>query len=157
MLRKNRRWLSEAPADLCLQCICFCIVEQQIGQLGPGQYAISPGCLAAGSSQDQAFSTGGSLASTVENKNEYWLPSLNLRFGLGDDLFVRFADQQQWEAAPMRSGWASRPRVRSPIQADARHDAGGSSASLIPRNYLWSRPPRVGYSARWPPPISFSR
>lgn len=80
-----------ADAFTPAETLCVPLTPEQIGQLGPGQYAISPGCLAAGSAQDQAFSTGGSLASTVENKNEYWLPSLNLRFGLGDDLFVRFA------------------------------------------------------------------
>ncbi len=70
---------------------CQPLPPEVIAQLGPDQYAISPACLAVNSLDDRAFSSGGSSASTVQNGGNYWLPSLNLRIGLGDDWFVRFA------------------------------------------------------------------
>lgn len=75
------------PAELA----CTPLSPEQIASLPPGSYATTPGCLAAGSPQEQAFSTGGSMASTVRNNNRFWLPSLNFRLGLGDDVFLRFA------------------------------------------------------------------
>ncbi len=70
---------------------CKPLDPAEVGQLQPGQYAISPACLAVNSTEDRAFSSGSSTPSKVRNKTSYWLPSLNLRFGMGDDWFVRFA------------------------------------------------------------------
>lgn len=75
------------PGDLN----CLPLAPEVVAGLQPGQYAISPACLAVNSLEDQAFSSGGSTGSTVRNKTNFFLPSLNLRFGLGDDLFIRFA------------------------------------------------------------------
>ena len=70
---------------------CQPLPPEVVAGLEPGQYAISPACLAVNSTEDRAFSSGGSTPSTVRNKTNYWLPSLNVRFGLGDDWFIRFA------------------------------------------------------------------
>lgn len=48
-------------------------------------------CLAANSLDDQAFANGLSNASTINTTHSYVLPSLNLRFEVADDTFIRFA------------------------------------------------------------------
>lgn len=48
-------------------------------------------CLVADSLDDQAFSTGDSLSSTVTSKNSYVLPSANFRIELNDKTYLRFA------------------------------------------------------------------
>jgi TonB-dependent receptor len=48
--------------------------------LGPAGYAAL-----------QAFADGSSTAETVKNNYDYFLPSLNLKFGVTDDVIVRFA------------------------------------------------------------------
>ena len=70
---------------------CEPLSQEVIDSLGPDQLAISPGCLAAGSTQDQAFSSGGSSASTVETTHNNVLPSFNMRLELGEGTFLRFA------------------------------------------------------------------
>ncbi|UDF03050.1 TonB-dependent receptor [Asticcacaulis sp. AND118] len=61
------------------------------GPVVPGQYAITPGCLAANSLQDQAFSSGGSSPSVVSTKHKNTLPSFNLKVELNDTWIARFA------------------------------------------------------------------
>ncbi|MBP2161609.1 MULTISPECIES: TonB-dependent receptor [Asticcacaulis] len=73
------------------QLVCTPLTPEQIAALGPNQYAISPGCLAAASTEDQAFSNGGSAVSNVTTTHKNVLPSFNLRVGVADDWFVRFA------------------------------------------------------------------
>lgn len=80
-----------APAFTAGELVCTPLTPEQIANLGPNQYAISPGCLAVGSVNDQAFSNGGSQASNVETTHKNVLPSLNLRLGLTDEWFLRFA------------------------------------------------------------------
>ncbi|MFT4077421.1 MAG: TonB-dependent receptor plug domain-containing protein [Asticcacaulis sp.] len=70
---------------------CQPLSAEQIAALSPGQYAISPGCLAVNSLDDQAFSDGGYSSSTVKTKHTYTLPSLNLKFSLPDNWIVRIA------------------------------------------------------------------
>lgn len=70
---------------------CQPLPPEVIAELEPGQYAISPACLAVNSIDDRAFSSGGSRRSTIAVNHEYWLPSFNLRAGLGNEWFVRFA------------------------------------------------------------------
>jgi iron complex outermembrane receptor protein len=70
---------------------CMPLSAEQIAALSPGQYAVSPGCLAVNSLDDQAFSNGGYASSTVKTKHTYTLPSLNLKFSLPNDWQVRFA------------------------------------------------------------------
>jgi iron complex outermembrane receptor protein len=70
---------------------CQPLPPEVIDSLEPGQYAVSPACLAVNSVQDLAFSSGGSTSSTVSVDHEYWLPSFNIRAGLGNEWFVRFA------------------------------------------------------------------
>ncbi len=48
-------------------------------------------CLAENSLDDRAFSDGGSSSSTVTTTHSFVLPSLNLRFELGTDTYLRFA------------------------------------------------------------------
>lgn len=70
---------------------CQPLPQDVIDALEPGQYAISPACLAVNSVDDLAFSSGGSLDLTTKNDTEYWLPSLNLRLDMGNNWFARFA------------------------------------------------------------------
>ncbi len=70
---------------------CVPLTPEQIDALPPGSIPVSAGCLAAGSSQDQAFSSGSSTPSTVKNRTFNVLPSLNLRLDLQDGLVARFA------------------------------------------------------------------
>lgn len=70
---------------------CVPLTPEAIAALQPGQFAVTPGCLAAGSTEDRAFASGGSTPSRVRVDHNYWLPSFNLRAGLGDEWFVRFA------------------------------------------------------------------
>ncbi|WP_260600043.1 TonB-dependent receptor [Sphingomonas endolithica] len=70
---------------------CQPLSPEAIAALQPGQYAISPACLAVGSTEDRAFSSAGSTLSAVKTNHEYWLPSFNLRAGFGNDWFLRFA------------------------------------------------------------------
>jgi TonB-dependent receptor len=51
-----------------------------ICNIGPAAYA-----------QLQQFATGQTVANTAVNKYSYWLPSLNLKFGITRDLIVRLA------------------------------------------------------------------
>jgi TonB-dependent receptor len=50
---------------------------------------------------DLAFQNGGSYADADGAKHTNWLPSLNLRFGLTDDQFVRFAASRALSRADM--------------------------------------------------------
>ncbi|WP_031236595.1 TonB-dependent receptor [Asticcacaulis sp. AC460] len=70
---------------------CQPMTPEQIAALGPNQYAISPACLAVASTQDRAFSSGTSQASDVETTHKNVLPSFNIRLGLTDEWFLRFA------------------------------------------------------------------
>ena len=53
------------------------------------------------SADDKAFMDGGTLERSAGDKNSNWLPSLNLRFGLTDDQFVRFAASRALSRADM--------------------------------------------------------
>jgi TonB-dependent receptor len=61
----------------------------------PGTPPSTPGGIcnlgAAGYAQLQTFANGASFLSNATNKYQYWLPSLNLKFGLTDELILRFA------------------------------------------------------------------
>jgi TonB-dependent receptor len=70
---------------------CVPLTPQQIAELEPGQYAVSPGCLAANSLDDQAFSNNAAQLSTVETTHTNWLPSFNLKVDLNEKWIVRFA------------------------------------------------------------------
>jgi TonB-dependent receptor len=83
--------LNYAPSFTEGELTCQPLSQEVIDQLGPDQYAISPGCLAAGSTEDRAFSSGDSLLSTIGTDHNYWLPSFNIRAGFGNDWFLRFA------------------------------------------------------------------
>lgn len=73
------------------QLTCAPLSQEVIDSLAPDQYAISPGCLALGSVDDQAFSSGGSTPSTVSTKHKNTLPSFNLKVDLTDEWILRFA------------------------------------------------------------------
>ena len=61
----------------------------------PGTPPSTPGGVcnigAANYAQLQQWATGAAVADTANNKYSYWLPSLNLKFGVSRDLIVRFA------------------------------------------------------------------
>jgi TonB-dependent receptor len=83
--------INYANAFTSAELICKPLTPEEIAALGPNQYAISPGCLALGSVDDQAFSSGDSTTSTVKTTHKNWLPSFNVRVGLSDEWFLRFA------------------------------------------------------------------
>lgn len=70
---------------------CNPLSQAEIDALPANAYPISVGCLAAGSTADQAFSSGGSVQSTVNTSHFNVLPSLNVRLDLQDGWFLRFA------------------------------------------------------------------
>jgi TonB-dependent receptor len=53
------------------------------------------------SDDDKAFQNGGSFTDQAGAKHTNWLPSLNVRFGLTDDQFVRFAASRALSRADM--------------------------------------------------------
>ena len=61
----------------------------------PGGGTQTPGGIcnrgSAGYAALQQFATGGSTFDAAQTSYTYWLPSLNLKFGLSDDLIARFA------------------------------------------------------------------
>lgn len=70
---------------------CKPLTPAEIAALPPNAYAISSACLAAASVDDLKFSSGGSRASKSNSDETNVLPSLNVRIGLSDKTFVRFA------------------------------------------------------------------
>ncbi|GGZ24907.1 TonB-dependent receptor [Asticcacaulis endophyticus] len=70
---------------------CEPMTPQQIAQLQPGQYAVTPQCLAVNSLDDQAFSDFGSALSTVESSTLKTLPSFNIKFDVNPKWVVRLA------------------------------------------------------------------
>ena len=83
--------INYANAFTSAELICKPLTPEEIAALGPNQYAISPGCLAQASLNDQAFSSGDSTTSEVKTTHKNWLPSFNVRVGLSDEWFLRFA------------------------------------------------------------------
>jgi TonB-dependent receptor len=71
----------------------------------PGTPPTAPGGIcnvgAAGYAQLQQFATGTSFANTAVNKYHYFLPSLNLRFGITNQLIARFAASRALARAGM--------------------------------------------------------
>ncbi|MFL6578252.1 MAG: TonB-dependent receptor [Povalibacter sp.] len=53
------------------------------------------------SAQDISFMNGGTIERTAGDDNENWLPSLNVRFGLTPDMFIRFAASRALARADM--------------------------------------------------------
>ncbi|MFT4089348.1 MAG: TonB-dependent receptor [Asticcacaulis sp.] len=88
---KSAGALNYASAFTEAQLVCNPLSQDIIDNLDPDQYAISPGCLALGSVDDQAFSNGSSTLSTVSTKHKNTLPSFNIKIDLNDEWLVRFA------------------------------------------------------------------
>jgi TonB-dependent receptor len=72
-----------------------CALRPPPADAPPGTPPSMPGGVctlsAARYAQLQAFATGVTTANTAENSYDYFLPSLNLKFGLADNLIMRFA------------------------------------------------------------------
>ena len=73
------------------QLNCQPLSQEVIDNLGENQYAVSPECLAAGSTADQNFSTGGSTESTITTTHNNVLPSFNMRLEVAEETYLRFA------------------------------------------------------------------
>lgn len=73
------------------ELLCEPLDPEQIENLEPDQYAITPGCLAQNSLDDKSFSSGGFVPLAAESEYVYTLPAFNIKFGLTDEWVLRFA------------------------------------------------------------------